>query len=213
MAKNNSTNNLKQQFKDNKQLRMITYGIGVLVVALVGYLVYKQFIFGPENDKSKGAYVKGLNLASQDSTDLAIAELESVVKKYDGTVGGENAQLILGRQYMTKGNFKKALSTLEGVKVSDTYAAVGVIGLQGDCYSEMGKYQDAMDKYIEAAETNENEKTTPEYLFKAALVAEHLKNFEKATELYERIRDNYSQFSQQKAIEKFIARSKNTKLK
>jgi TolA-binding protein len=77
----------------------------------------------------------------------------------------------------------------------------------------MGKYQDAMDKYMEAAETNENEKTTPEYLFKAALVAEHLKNFEKATELYERIRDNYSQFSQQKAIEKFIARSKNTKLK
>jgi len=102
---------------------------------------------------------------------------------------------------------------LEGVNVSDTYVRVYAVGLQGDCYSELGKYQDAQAKYEEAAGINENERTTPEFLFKAALVAEHLKDFPKATELYERIRDNFSQFGQQKAIDKYIARAKNKTVK
>lgn len=213
MAKDIRSNSFKQQFQNNKQLRVITFSIGGVILVLAGYLIYRQFVWGPTNEKSKEAYVRGLNYASQDSTDLAIQELEGVVKKYDGTVGGENAQLVLARQYMEKGNFKKALTLLEGVNVDDTYLQIGAIGLQGDCYSELGRYQEAMEKYEEAAETNENEKTTPEYLFKAALVAEHLNNFEKATELYTRIRDNYTMFSQQKAIEKYIKKNENKKLK
>jgi len=214
MANINSTSNLKQQFKDNKQLRMITYAVVGVLVILLGYLAYRQFVFVPKNDKSKGAYYEGLNYASKDSTDKAIETLEPVVKKYDGTIGGENAQFVLGRQYMEKGNFKKALTTLEGVNVSDTYVKVYAIGLQGDCYSEMGKYQEAFDKYVKAAETNENEKTSPEFLFKAAQVAEvELKDFEKATELYEKIRDNYSVYAGQKQIDKYIAKTKNTKKK
>ena len=213
MAYNNSTSNLKQQFKDNKQLRLITFAVGGVLVVLIGYLLYRQFVYGPKNEKSKEAYYPGLNYAAKDSTDKAIEMLEPVVKKYDGTVGGENAQYVLGRQYMDKGDFKKALQTLEGVKTSDTYVRVYTVGLQGDCYSELGKYKEALDKYEDAAGINENEKTTPEYLFKAAMVAEQLEQFEKATELYEKIRDNYAMFSQQKAIDKYIARTKNKKAK
>lgn len=213
MAKSSSTTNLKQQFKENKQLRLITFSIGGVIVVLAGYLVYRQFVFGPTNEKSKDAYTEGLNYAAQDSTDLAIETLEPVAKKYDGTVGGENAQVILARQYMEKGNFKKALTTLEEVNVSDTYVKIGVVGLTGDCYSEMGKYDDALAAYEKAAGMNENEKTTPEYLFKAALVAEQLKKFDKATEFYTRIRDEFSAFAQQKAIDKYIARASNKKVK
>lgn len=213
MAKNSSANNLKQQFKENKQLRLITFSIGGVIVLLAGFLAYRQFIIGPRNEDSKDAFYTGLNYATQDSTDLAIEELERVVKKFDGTVGGENAQFTLARQYMEKGNFKKALSELEGVSVHDTYLSVYVVGLQGDCYSEMGKYSEALEKYEEAAGMNENEKTSPEYLFKAGLVAEQLKNFEKAAEHYKSIRDNYSMFAQQKAIDKYIARTENKKLK
>lgn len=208
-----NTDNLKQQFKENKQLRMITFAIGGVLVLLVGYLVYRQFIFGPKNEKSKEVFYAGLNYADKDSTDRAIEELEPMVKKYDGTVGGENAQFILGRQYMDKGQFAKALETLEGVKASDTYMKVYAVGLQGDCLSELGKYEDAMDKYEKAAGINENDQTSPEYLFKAALVAEHLGKNDKATELYEKIRDNYKDFAMSKQIEKYIAKTSNKKAK
>lgn len=213
MAKEISVNNLKQQFKENKQLRMITFCIVAVLVVLIGYLVYRQFVWAPENEKSKEAYYPGLNYASQDSTDRAIEELQPIVKKYDGTVGGENAQLTLARQYMEKGQFKKALELLEETSFSDTYLRVGAIGLQGDCFSDMGKYKEALEKYEEAAETNENDKTTPEYLFKAALVCEELNDNAKAAEYYTRIRDEYTMFAQQKTIEKYIARTENKKTK
>jgi tetratricopeptide (TPR) repeat protein len=85
-------------------------------------------------------------------------------------------------------NSKKHSKNLEGVDVTDTYIAVYTIGLQGDCYSEMKNYKEALGLYEEAASKNENEKTSPEFLFKAGLVAEELGDFEKATELYTKLK-------------------------
>ena len=209
MLDNFSVNDFKSQLKENSKLRFATYGIGSVLVLLLGYFAYRQFIWNPSNKKSKDAYWVGLNYAAKDSVDAAIAELEPAVKQYDGKQGGELAQFVLARQYMTKGNFTKAIDELEDLDVNDTYLSVFKVGLQGDCYSEMKKYDKALSLYIEAAELNENEKTSPEYLFKAALVAEKTQDFEKASELYTRIKANYLNFSNNKAIDKYIARTKN----
>jgi tetratricopeptide (TPR) repeat protein len=207
MLENFSVQEIKRQLGSNKKMRLITYFVGGLVVLLVGYFAYYQFMWKPANEKSKDAYWAGLNYASQDSTDLAIDALKPVVKNYDGKIGGENAQFILGRQYMAKGEFKKALEQLEGVDVEDTYVSAMAIGLQGDCYSEMKDFNKAMELYLDAAGENENEMTTPMYLFKAGFCADKVKDFGKAVECYTKIKDDYPAYGSQKAIEKYIARS------
>lgn len=209
MAKISGFNDIKVQFKQNKQLRLATFAVGGIVLLVLGYILYRQFVYLPNNAKSNESYYIGLNKADKDSTDAAIADLEPQVKKYDGYQGGEIAQFTLARQYMTKGNYKKALDLLEGVKLKDTYGPAMVLGLQGDCYSEMGKYKDAYDTYLAAADENENEWTTPNYLFKAAQVAEELKDVEGAKELYLRIQKDYNMFAQQKQLDKYIARISN----
>jgi predicted negative regulator of RcsB-dependent stress response len=206
MAGTTSFNDIKRQFKENKRLRLITAVVIGLIVGILGYILYKQFVYSPANQKANEGYYRGLNLAAKDSVDAAIAELEPFVKKNDGYQGGEVAEFTLARQYMAKGDFQKALKLLEGVKLKDTYGPAMALGLQGDCYSEMGKYKDAMEMYIDAAEVNENEWTTPTYLFKAGQVAEEIKDLEKAKELYERINQDYYMFGQQKSIDKYIAR-------
>lgn len=211
MLENLSGRELKQQFKQNSTLRIVTICVGSVIALVLAYLAYRQFIWKPANIKSNDAYWVGLNYADKDSTDQAIDELKGAVKKYDGKDGGELAQFVLARQYMSKGEFSKALDELESVNVNDTYIGTYTLGLQGDCYSEMGKHKDAIDLYIDAAERRENEKTTPEYLFKAALCAEKTGDFEQAKELYTRIKDNYLTFSNQKVIDKYIARVNKTK--
>ncbi len=213
MLDNFSFEDFKRQLKENDKLRFTTYALGALIVLSLGYFTYRQFIWGPSNEKSKDAYWSGLNYAAKDSTDKAISILEPAVRNYDGKQGGEIAQFILARQYMAKGNFTKALDELEGFDVEDTYLSIYKIGLQGDCKSELKKYNEALELYIEAAELNENEKTSPEYLFKAGLVAEKLNDFERASELYTRIKSNYLTFSNSKAIDKYIARTKNKTVK
>jgi tetratricopeptide (TPR) repeat protein len=209
MLENFSFQDLKNKVQSDKQTKVITYAVGGLLVLILGYFAYRQFIWKPANEKSKDSFWVGLNYAAKDSTDLAIEELEPVVKKYGGKIGGENAQFILARQYMAKGEFKKALDLLEDVDANDTYVSAMVVGLQGDCHSEMKDYEKAFKLYLEAAGINENEMTSPMYLFKAGLCAEKNKNFEQATECYTKIRDDYSGFGNQKAIEKYIARASN----
>lgn len=188
---------------------MTTMIIGGLLVLILGYFAYRQFIWSPSNEESKDSYWEGLNLAAADSTDAALDELSVVVKKYDGKIGGEVAQFAYARQLMEKGEFKKALTELDGVEVEDTYLRVMVVGLKADCYSEMKKYEEAANLYLEAADMNDNEFTSPIYLMKAALCAEEIKNFDKAVECYERIKDNYTAFHSQKQIDKYLARAKS----
>lgn len=209
MLENFTSEEIKRQFKSNKTLRLITFAVGGVIVLTVGYLLYYQFVKVPKGKKSEDSYWYAMNLIAQDSTDLAIQELNAQVKKFDGLKGGENAQFMLGRQYMEKGEFNKALEALGKVKVKDTYLSSMTLGLQGDCYSELKKYKEAAAKYKEAAAKSENEWTTPMYLFKAGLCAEELQDFESALKFYEEIRDGYVNYANTKSIDKYIARVSN----
>lgn len=202
---------IKSQFKSNKTLRYVTYGVGALIILVLGYFTYRQFVWKPANEKSMDSYWVGLNYAAKDSTDIAIEELQSAVKKYDGKIGGEVAQFVYARQLMEKGEFEKALKELEGVSVEDTYVAAMCIGLQADCLSEMEKYDEAAGRYLEAANTNENDLTTPMYLWKAGLCAEEINNFDKATEFYQRIKDDYPTYASRKQIDKYLSRASSNK--
>ena len=66
------------------------------------------------------------------------------------------------------------------------------IGLLGDAYSELGKYQDAVSKYEKAADVAENEILSPIYLEKAAIVYEKLEKYSDAVKVYEKLKKEYS---------------------
>ena len=185
---------------------MTTYIVGGILLLAIVFFAYRQFMWKPANEDSKNSYWVGLNYAAKDSTNLAIEEFETAVNQYDGKIGGEVAQFLLGRQYMEQGDFEAALEELGSVKVKDTYLSAMVVKLQADCYSELKDYEKAANLYLEAAEINPNENTTPEVLFAAGQCAEAINNFEKALECYQKIKDEYPSTSKGMSIEKYIAR-------
>jgi TolA-binding protein len=75
----------------------------------------------------------------------------------------------------------------------------------------MNNLEKAKEFYLKAANADENEKTTPEFLFKAALVAENLNQFEEAYDLYSRIKNEFKTYGDSKQIDKYIARVNVTK--
>ena len=206
MLEDLSGQQIAEEFKSNKKLKMTTYVAGGILLLAFVFFAYRQFIWKPANDDSKNSYWIGLNYAAKDSTNLAIDEFGMAVNEYDGKIGGEVAQFLLGRQYMEQGDFEAALDELGSVKVKDTYLSAMVVKLQADCYSELKDYEKAANLYLEAAEINPNENTTPEVLFAAGQCAEAINNFEKALECYQKIKDEYPSTSKGMSIEKYIAR-------
>ena len=134
MLEDITTEQIKHKFKSNQTLKFVTIGAGALILGVLVYFLYVQFAWKPANQKSKEDNWAGLNYASIDSTDTAIDELKRDVKRFDGKIGGEVSQFVYASQLMQKKEFKKAITELEGVDVSDTYVSVMAIGLQGDCY-------------------------------------------------------------------------------
>lgn len=207
MLENLSGQEIKNQFKTNKTLRLTTFIVGGIAVVALGYFVYLQFVWNPGNEESKDKYWPGLNLAVADSTDAALAELKPIKERYDGKIGGEIAQFVYARQLMNKGEWQKAIEDLEGVDVEDTYVSIMAIGLKADCLSELEKYEEAANLYLEAADMADNDLTTPTYLKKAGLCAEQLKDFTMAAECYKRIKDEYLDFARTNSIDKYYARA------
>ena len=214
MLEDISFETIKEKFQSNKKFKIATYAIGTILILGIVYFTYLQFVYNPANTKSKDAYWKGLNYAVKDSTDLSIKNLSKVSKKYEGKLGGEVSQFVLGRQLMNKGKFKKAIEKFEGVDLKDSYVSALSIGLIGDCYNELKKYSKAIEYYTKASEKNDgNDFVTPMFLFKAGLCYEELKKFDSASDIYKKLKEEYPDFSNQKSIDKFIARASNTKVK
>jgi len=201
---------LIERLKSNKKFKMIAITVIAAVVLVLGYVVYYNLVFIPNNEKSKTVYWEELIQLENDSLDLALDGLESLAKKYDGKIGGEISNYLTGRILMDKGEFESAIKYLDNADITDVYIGTMVIGLKGDCHSELGNYEKAVKLYEQAAKRQPNEMTTPTYLKKAALVYElELKNFEKATELYTQIEKDYFDYAKTNNIEKYIARSSN----
>lgn len=223
MTENFSFDDLKERYKNSKIFKIISISVSVLLVGVLGYLGYRQFIWKPDNEKSKEAYVPALNVIVQEQNNPQsdakvssidpIKKLQGSVKKYDGKIGGEISKYILATQYMRNDKYKQALVLLEDISVDDTYLSAMIVGLQGDCKSELKKYAEAVELYDEASKINENSVTSPMYLFKAALNSEKLKKNAEALAYYEEIAFHYpnSYIAKQKNMEKYIARSANKK--
>jgi tetratricopeptide (TPR) repeat protein len=221
MTENFSLEDLKQKFSENKSFRISTIAAGAIVVMVLGFLSYRQWMWKPDNEKSKETYFVALNAVTNEGKNIVvdtnkagsktdpIKKLQKSVKKYDGKIGGEVSKYLLATQYMRKGKYKEALVLLENVSVEDTYVSIEVIGLQGDCQSELKNYDKAYALYQEAAATNENDFTSPMYLFKSGLIAEKLKKSDEAKAHYEKIATIYpkSFYAKEKNLEAYIARN------
>ena len=221
MTENFSLEDLKQKFNENKSFRISTIAIGAIAILVIGFLSYRQWMWKPDNEKSKETYFVALNAVANEGKNAVvdtskagsktdpIKKLQKSVKKYDGKIGGEVSKYLLASQYMRKGKYKEALVLLQNVSVEDTYVSIEVIGLQGDCQSELKNYEKAYALYQEAAAKNENDFTSPMYLFKAGLVAEKLNKYDEAVTHYEKIATIYpkSFYAKEKNLEAYIARN------
>lgn len=212
MSEGISKEEIIEEFKGNKVLKYSTYGVGIIVLVVLGFLAYNRFIAGPKEESSKVEIADGIMYLEKDSIKEASNEFEYLAKEYKGYKGGELSKYALGNIYFKQGDYEAALNELKDVKIEDTYLMTLAIGTQGDCYSELGDYPKAVDMYVKAAQRVDNEITTPTYYLKAGLNAEEAGDYAKAAEYYKVIKDKYLAFSSQNGIEKYITRAENMKI-
>jgi len=224
MAKNNTkdVNEKNVEFEEltstegffDKYKNILIYSVIGVVVVLIGFLGYNKFVQEPHEADSQEELVGAFYAFEADSLDMAVngtdefTGLADIADEYNGTSGGDIANYLSGKASMEKGEFDEALDYLSNCNFDDIIIATECIGLQGDCYVEKDDFEKAIELFNQAANRQANEFTTPMYLKKAGLVYEELKQYDKAVEVYTKIKNEYPRSIDGADIDKFIARAK-----
>ena len=118
-----------------------------------------------------------------------------VADQYSGTKAGNLANYYAGMSYLNIKDFKNAEKYLLEFSSKDMMLNALALGGLGDAYSETNK----------AAETNENDFTTPRFLFKAAQLALIANKKEEANKLFTQIKEKYETSKEGLNIDAYIA--------
>lgn len=193
--------------------KVINYtGIGI-VVLILGYIGYNQFMLKPQEEEAAEDLYKIERYFGLDSVDIVLAgnsNIKSAVEiadDYGSTPSGQKAAYMAGMCYLKKGDFENAISYLKKFKLNDLMVSCLAKGAIGDAYVELNQLDEAVSYYVDAAEKHKNTLTTPYFYKKAALVYEKLGKNDKALKYYEAIKSEYKESAEAAEIEKYIARA------
>jgi len=200
-----------EQFIVNNQ-KNISIVLGIVIVVILAYFAYNKYYIVPNTQEAQEQMYKAQVYFESDSLDKALygdgnsLGFIDIADDYSMTNAGNLSNYYAGISFLRKGDFDQAIDYLNSFVGDDRVVAAMATGAIGDAYLEKGDNSKAIAYYLEAANREDNNFTTPLFLFKAAQVHEIDGDYEDAGRVYLRIKKNYSISSEGKSIDKYIAR-------
>lgn len=196
----------------NKYRNVLLGLLGVVAAAVIGGLLFYNYRASQEKE-AQAAMFQAIYYFEADSLNVALKGdgqakgLVAIADDYGNTKAGNLAKFYTGVAYLKQGKFKEAINYLEDYKSNDLILQGKAFALLGDANLELGNKSAAVDYYLQAAEYNENEFFTPQYLMKAGMAYEASNNYAKAAEVYDRIINNYVNAAEVADAKKYKARA------
>jgi TolA-binding protein len=193
--------------------KKVLIAAGVILALLIGYIVYREMVVKPNNEKAADALFRAQEYFGQDSIRLALngdninPGFLKIISRYDGTQSANLAHFYAGACFLRMGDFKNAVKHLEDFSTDSKQLQARAYCLLGDAYSEQGKKEDAAKQYEKAGKHFEDDDyNSPEYLFRAGYLYESMGKNKEAIDMYQIIKDKYARSERGMEIEKYLAR-------
>jgi tetratricopeptide (TPR) repeat protein len=203
-----------------KNQKYILGFLGLVALVTISYLLYQKFIVGPNEDEAADElfvaqqnFQKALDATdkSKDSLfNLVIKGAEGklsavdVANQYSSTDAGNLANYYAGIAYLNLGKYKEAIEYLEKFSSKDVMLSAISQGAIGDAFAQRNQPKDALEYYLKAAQSNENEFTTPRYLMKAGQTAYLLGNKADALKYFTEIKEKFESSQEAQNIDALI---------
>jgi tetratricopeptide (TPR) repeat protein len=222
MAKKNDANksipNIEETLTKTEQFlednyKPLLYGLAIIVV-IVGLVWLVKFMGNKKSKEAQSQMFAAEQYFAQDSMKLALngggnnLGFLDIINSYGRTKAGKLAQYYAGICYMHLGQYQNAIDHLKKYSIKDEILAPEAIALTGDAYVELGQKDKGISLYLQAAEMADNSFHSPLYLMKAGEIYETNGDYKKALDVYNKIKDKYSESTEGRSIDKYISRVK-----
>ncbi len=196
--------------------------IGVVAVAVLGYLAYNQFVVKPMEASADNEmyypqqyFDQALNSTTERDSlfTLSLNGAEGkygfldIIKEYSGTKAANVASYSAGMAYLNMQNYQEAINHLEDFSSDDAILGALAKGGLGDAFVQLNQPEDALSYYEKAVAHSDNSFTAPKFLYKAGITALELNQSDKALEYFQRIKDDYASSDEARTIDVFIGKS------
>lgn len=201
-AETDGANILERAKANSKLILALTVFICAIII---GLLVW--FFISQNGSRRADEAIAKADMEQNDSIALVLYK-EAATHGYKS---GNRARLEAATRLYEQGQYDEALSYLKDASFSDHIIKSGALALEGDCYVNLKKYEDALrvyDKAISAADKNPT--IVPLLLIKKANIYRNEKNYQAEYESLKAIIDDYPQFVQstQTDVRKIYERAK-----
>jgi tetratricopeptide (TPR) repeat protein len=199
-----------EQFIEKYQ-KIILIAIGVIVIIILGFFGFKRFYLGPKEKEAQSQMFMAEKYFEQDSLKKALngdgqyLGFLAIIDEYGMTKSANLSQYYAGICFLKLGQFDQAIEHLKAFSSDDEFVGPMAKGAIGDAYMELKQVDKAAGFYVDAAELRVNEFTTPLFLMKAAMAFEELGKFDKALEMYKRIKADFPRSNEGRDVDKFIS--------
>lgn len=196
-------------YEDNRQ---VVYGLGVALVALIlavpGYMYYHQQQSQQANEMlgqilpsyEQGNYEQALNGTAQAAGLLTIAD------DYGGTDAGNLATFYAASALYEQEEYDRALTYYQQFDKGNDFIGASAYAAEASIYESRGELEKAASHYEQAASQYDNKLTAPRYLLEAGQAYEDAGSYESAEQVYQRIKEEYSDSEQASDVDRYLAR-------
>lgn len=199
-----------EQFIEKNQ-KTLLYGLLAIVLIVSAILAYQYLYLKPKNQKAQAAIYKGERYFQNGQDSLALfgnqndyIGFEAIINDYSGTKTADLARAYAGITYSRLGDNEKALKYLNDFDGGDLLITPSIKGAIGDIYVNMGKTDKAIRYFIDAAKKADNEMLSPIYYKKAGIAYMSLEKYDKAMEVFQKVKDTYINAPEAAEADKYI---------
>ena len=184
-----------------KKSKAISIVFGVLILGILGYFGYQQFILEPKNEEATKSYLVAQKNLAEGKEDLALGG-KSVANpgfmgtydEYSSTKAGKLSAYNAGLIEFKKGNFQKAYDLLDNFSSGNKVLVALKYGAMADCLSNLNKSDDALSLADKASTVSDDPYTSYYFTKKAGLLALALKKNADAKKYFSKIEEKYEDY-------------------
>lgn len=192
---------LKTEMFIEKYAKQIGIIFGAVVLAVLGYFAYQQFIANPKNEEATLSYLAAQKNLSEGKDDIALGGksaanpgFKGTYEQFPGTDAGKLSAYNAGLLKFKEGKYQEAYDLLDKFSSDNKILMALKYGAMGDAQSNLNKNEDALSMMDKAASASDDAYTSYYFTKKAGLLALALKKNDKAKKYFSTIDEKYQDY-------------------
>ena len=198
-----------EYFEENRNVVFYVLGGIVLIVIMgFGYGFFKD----QQETQAQEVLSRAVRLYEADNWRGALdgddntTGLLEVADKFGGTKAGNLAVYYAANALLNLDQHEESLAMFNKYDHKADALGAGAYAAEAAIHEDEGRYEEAADRYKDAAMIFDSDFTSARYLQNAGRNYERAGNYEDAIETYEMIRDDYPESEQAQDVDLFLAR-------